>query len=231
MALAEANALRDEPMNPLPARFAREYLENAPSLLWLIAANVAFTVVGVRFYVDRGLAEVSTFLWPLFMDSPAATALAALSFATLLPNLGRRLEDTPVNHPLTYLHTLAFVWLVKYGLWTAVALNVGFRVYFPDPFAYFGVIITHLFFAGQALFIPYYGRTTRGALVLALGLALLNDLLDYGFLLGLGTSYHPPLRYDPGAGIALATVILSVLSTLSARYLFPRYATRAADKR
>lgn len=240
-ALAEANALRDGPMNPLPARYAREYLERAPSLVWLVAANVAFTVVGVRFYVDRGLAGVSTFLWPLFMDSPAATALAALSFATLLPNLGRRLEDAPANRPLAYLHTLAFVWLVKYGLWTAVALNVGFRAYFPDPFAYFGVIVTHLFFAGQALLIPYYGHTTRGALGLALGLALLNDLLDYGFLLsefldhgllaGLGAAYHPPLRYEPGAGLAVATVLLSVLATLSAVYLFPRYGTKTAHKR
>ncbi len=49
------------------------------------------------------------------------------------------------------------------------------------------------------------------ALVLALG----NDILDYGF------GYHPPLRYDPGLVLPLATVALSVLSVAIAWRLLP----------
>ncbi|WP_435197082.1 DUF1405 domain-containing protein [Natronomonas sp. EA1] len=203
-------------MNPLPERYARYYLENAPSLVWLVVVNVTFTVLGARFYVDRGLADISTFLWLFFADSPTATAIGALSLVTLWAHVGEPIEDFPRNRVLAYLHTFAFVWLVKYGLWTAVALNVGFSAYFPEAYGYFGVIVSHLAFVAEALLIPYYGATTRGALAAALGLLLLNDLLDYGL------GYHPPLRYEPGLLLAVATVALSVFAVGLAARLFPR---------
>jgi uncharacterized membrane protein YpjA len=199
-------------MNPLPRRFAREYLERAPSLTVLVFLTSMLTLVGLRFYVDRGLAEVSTFLWPFFADSPMATFLATLSFVTLLPNVGRPLEEARQTRPLDYLHTLSFVWLVKYGLWTAVALNLGFSAYFPALFGYFGIVLSHLGFVVLAYLIAHYGRTTRGALALALALMLANDLLDYGFLVGLPLRYHPPLLYEAGPVLAVVTVGLSLLS-------------------
>ena len=202
-------------MNPIPERYARYYLEAAPSLSVLVFGHAVLTLVGLRFYVDRGLAEVSTFLWPLFADSPTATALATLSFATLLPNLGRRADAAPTNRPLAYLHTVAFVWLVKYGLWTVLALNIGFSAYFPDLFGYFGVVLSHAGFVAVAYLIPRYGTTTRGALATALVLSLANDLLDYGFGL------HPPLRYDPGLALPVLTVVLSVAAVGLAWLAFP----------
>jgi len=202
-------------VNPIPERYARYYLEAAPSLSVLVFGHAVLTLVGLRFYVDRGLAEVSTFLWPLFADSPTATALATLSFATLLPNLGRRADEAPTNRPLAYLHTVAFVWLVKYGLWTVLALNIGFSAYFPDLFGYFGVVLSHAGFVAVAYLIPRYGTTTRGALATALVLSLANDLLDYGFGL------HPPLRYDPGLALPVLTVVLSVAAVGLAWLAFP----------
>jgi len=211
-------------VNPLPERYARYYLDNAPSLVWLVVVNVAFTVLGVRFYVDRGLADVSTFLWPLFADSPAATFLMALSVVTLWPALGRAggATDAPLNRPLAYLHTAAFVWLAKYGLWTAVALNLGFSAYYPDAFAYFGVIVSHLAFVGEALLIAHYGATTRGALAAALVALVANDLLDYACLFVDVPCYHPPLRYAPGPVLAVATLVLSVAAVALAARLLPR---------
>ena len=203
-------------MNPLPERVAREYLERALTLLLLLALTTALTLVGLRFYVDRGLAAVSTFLWPLFADSPVATALVTLSFLTLLPNLGNRLEEAPVNRPLIYLHTLAFVWLVKFGLWTVVALNLGFSAYFPDLYGYWGVMLSHLGFVGLALLVPHYSPTTRGALAFALVASMVNDVVDYGFGL------HPPLRYEAGPTLAVATVLLSVLTVALAAVVFER---------
>ncbi|PSQ09278.1 DUF1405 domain-containing protein [Halobacteriales archaeon QS_5_70_15] len=208
-------------MNPIPERYARHYLEAAPSLSVLVFGNAALTLVGLRFYVDRGLAEVSTFLWPLFADSPTATALATLSFATLLPNLGRRADGAPTNLPLAYLHTVAFVWLVKYGLWTVLALNLGFSAYFPDPFGYFGVLLSHAGFVAMAYLVPRYGTTTRGALAAALVLSLANDLLDYGFGL------HPPLRYDPGLALPVSTAALSVVAVTLAWVAFPSMSTQS----
>lgn len=203
-------------VNPLPERVARDYLEQTPTLLLLLALTGMLTLVGFRFYVDRGLASVSTFLWPLFADSPVATALATLSFLSLVPNLGQRLGENRLNRPLVYLHTLTFVWMVKFGLWTAVALNLGFSSYFPDLYGYWGVMLSHLGFVGLALLIPHYSHTTRGALAFALALSLVNDVVDYGFGL------HPPLRYEAGPALAVATVVLTFLTVWLASVVFER---------
>lgn len=202
-------------MPVVPERWARYYLEHVPSLVWLLVANVAAVLVGVRFYLDT-LGGVNTFLWPLYADSPAAVFLMTLSLATLLPNLGRPLADAPHNRTLAYLHTVAFVWLVKYGLWTVVALNLGFDAYFPEPWAYFGIVATHLGFVVEAFLVPHYARTTRGALAAALVALLAADAFDY--LLG----YHPPLRYEPGLGLPAATVALSVLAVALADRVLDR---------
>ncbi|WP_433625356.1 DUF1405 domain-containing protein [Halomicrococcus sp. NG-SE-24] len=199
----------------IPERYARYYLENAPSLVWLLVVNAAAILVGIRFYVET-MPAVPTFLWPLYADSPTALALVAASLVTLLPNLGNRLDEAPQNRPLAYLHTIAFVWLVKMGLWTFLALNLGFPAYFGPPWDpaavwdYWGILLTHLAFVAEAYLVPHYGTTTRGALAAALALALVNDVLDYWF------GFHPPLRYDPGPLLVAATVALSVLAVVAA---------------
>lgn len=201
-------------------RHARYYLENAPSLVWLVAVNAAAMLVGVRFYVET-MPEVFTFLWPLYADSPAALFLMTLSLVTLFTNLGDPLDEVAHNRVLAYLHTLAFVWLVKYGLWTVLALHLGFWEYFPSLNDYWFIVITHLAFVLEAHLIPHYGRTTPGALAFALVLLLANDLYDYGF------GYHPPLEYAPGLTLALATVALSFVTVALAARAFDRL--EAAD--
>ena len=206
----------------LPERYLEYYLGNAPSLTLLLLANGLAFLVGVSFYVhsDPSLREVPTFLYPLFGDSPTALALATLSIATLLPNLGRPVADAPANRPLAYLHTLAFVWLIKYGVWTAVALNLRPDLYVGFSGAalwdYWGIMLTHLGFVVEAFVVPYYGRTTRGALAFALLALLVNDVYDYGF------GFYPPLRYEPGVVLVGATVALSVLSVALASRTFRR---------
>ncbi|MFB6086718.1 MAG: DUF1405 domain-containing protein [Halodesulfurarchaeum sp.] len=202
-------------MSLIPHRHARYYLENTPSLLWLLLVNFLTVLVGVDFYVT-GMAEVHPLLWPFYADSPGATLLMVLSLVTLVSNLGSRLHEATQNRVLAYLHTLAFVWLVKYGLWVAVALNLGFDHYFPAVWAYWGIIVAHLGFVAEAFLIPHYGKTTRGALAFALGLGLLGDVLDYGFGL------HPPLRYDPGLALALLTGALTVFAVGLASWQFDR---------
>ncbi|WP_123534974.1 DUF1405 domain-containing protein [Halosimplex salinum] len=210
----------------IPRRWARYYLENAPSLVWLIFANVAGIFVGFFFYLSvesPALADVDTLLWPLYMDSPVATLLMALALATLLPNLGRRLDSAPSNLVLAYLHTITFVWLVETGMWTALALNLHVGLYFPDLWRYFGVLVTHVLFIPEAYLLPHFGHTTRGALGLALALALFNDVLDYGFGL------HPPLRYDPGPVLVAGSVATSVLAVGLAAHAFGRLPAEPAE--
>ncbi len=201
--------------SPIPRRWAELYLTEAPNLVALLLVNGVAVLVGIRFYV-ADMVDVTTWLWPLFTDSPVALLIAMFSLVTLVPALGSGLEEVPTNRVLSYLHTLAFVWLVKMGLWTALALGLGFDHYYPAPWDFFGIIITHLAFVGQAFLLPYYGRTTRGALAFALSLALVNDVLDYGFGL------HPPLRYEPGMLLPAGTIVLSVAAVGLAASLFPR---------
>ncbi|MFC6824506.1 DUF1405 domain-containing protein [Halopelagius fulvigenes] len=215
---ARANRLR----RPFPVRWVQYYLGNGASLGWLLVVNAAAFFVGVSFYVhsDPSLADVSSMLYPLFGDSPTALALATLSLATLLPRVGEPVTDAPNNRVLAVLHTLAFVWLVKYGVWTAVALNLRPDLYFGfSPgllWDYWGIMLTHLLFVAEAALIPYYGRTTREALVVALALALVNDVYDYGF------GFYPPLKYEPGLLLAGITVALSFASVALAARAFDR---------
>ena len=212
-------------MTPVPDRYVQEYLGNGPSLVTFLALNASAFLVGVSFYVhsDPSFADLPTFLYPLFGDSPTALALATLSIATLLPNLGRPVDEAPVNRPLAYLHTLAFVWLVKYGLWTAVALSLRPDLYVGFSGAalwdYWGIVFTHLGFVVEAFLIPHYGRTTRGALAFALVASIANDVFDYGL------GYHPPLRYEPGLVLVVVTLALSVLSVALAARHFDRLET------
>jgi len=207
---------------PLPERYAESYLSHGPSLVALLVVAATAFLLGVRFYVDT-MPAVPTLLWPLYADSPTAIALVTLSLATLLPNLGRRLHEAPSNRPLAYLHTLAFVWLVKYGLWTAIALNLRPALYFGFSgtalYDYWFIIGTHLLFVVLAFALLHYGRTTRGTLGLSVLLLLVNDVVDYGFGL------HPPLRYEPGVVLPTVTVGLSIGVVALAAWQFDRLQT------
>ncbi|MFB6281178.1 MAG: DUF1405 domain-containing protein [Haloferacaceae archaeon] len=210
---------------PVPDRYVERYLGTAPNLVALVCINATAFLVGVGFYATatepygRRLAEVPVLLYPLYADSPTALALATLALATLLPALGRPLDEAPVNRPLAYLHTLAVAWLVKYGLWTGAALLRRPDRYLGAPdalWAFWGITITHLLFLPEAYLVSRVGRTTRGALGLALALLLANDALDYAL------GYHPPLRYDPGLSLAALSVALSAGAVLvAARALAP----------
>ena len=209
---------------PFPRQWVQYYLGNPASLGWLVVADAAAFLVGVSFYVhsDPSLRDLTALAYPLFGDSPTALALATLSVATLLPRLGEPVDEAPSNPLLALVHTLAFVWLLKYGVWTAVALNLRPDLYFGFTPAllweYWGILLTHLFFLLHAAVIPYYGKTSRAALVAAFALLLLNDAFDYG--LGL----YPPLRYEAGGLLAGITVVLSVVVVGYASWVFDREA-------
>ncbi|SDY13578.1 DUF1405 domain-containing protein [Halopenitus persicus] len=214
-------ALRDPTVRRrIRDRAAEEFLGDASSLLATLGICAVGVLVGGRFYVAT-MPAVPTLLWPLYADSPTALALVMLALAALLPTVGsgRAARETPTNRPLAYLQTLAFVWLVKYGLWPLVALNRHADLYLGSPDAlasYWGILVTHLLFVALALLLPAIGRTTRGALGLALGLSLCNDVLDYGF------GFHPPLRYDPGVVLPVVTVAIGVGAVVLANRSFRR---------
>lgn len=199
---------------------AEELLGDARSLGVVFGLTAFMLLVGVDYYVDT-LGGVPTVLWPLYADSAVAVALGALSLATLLPTVGSGgpVTETPTNRPLAYLHTVSFVWLVQFGLWPLVSLNLAFESYVTAPDAwvyYWGVLGTHLCFVGLALTFPAFGRTTRGALAFAAALGAANVAVDYWL------GYHPPLLYEPGVGLAVATLGIAGFSVWLAARSFRR---------
>ena len=176
--------------------------------------------VGIGYYAPTA-GEVPVALWPLYADSAVAVALGGIALLSLVPTVrrGDSVTDAPTSRGLAYLQTVAFVWLVQFGLWPLISLNLAFGEYVAAPDAwiyYWGVLGTHLCFVGLALLFPAFGRTTRGALALALALGVGNVALDYG------VGYHPPLLYEPGPLLAGATLAIAAFSVWLAWRSFPR---------
>lgn len=217
--------------NPLPADLAEFYLTTPVTLALLLLGNGLAFLVGVRYYVET-MPAVPTYLWPLYGDSPTAVALATLVLAALVPFAGERLESVPRTSLLSVLSTLAVVWLVKTGVWTAVALNVplvradlandlyvGFDA--DSLWAYWGILVTHAAFLAEALLLARVGRTSRRTLAAVAVLALANDLFDYGYLLGLPLANHPPVRYDPGVVLAVGGLAATFVAVAAAAVVLP----------
>jgi uncharacterized membrane protein YpjA len=195
----------------VPERVARVYLDQEGSRAILILANCLAILVGLRFYVQGDqLVANSAVLWPVIVDSPLSVAWMVFSLFALAGAGGRAAYRDSWFHRLV--DTLAFVSLVKYGLWTAVAVNYFFGLYFPAPWAYFGILFTHLVMVGQAFLLPYYAKTSKQALAVALAWLLLNDVADYW--VGLA----PRLRGDELGLLPGITVGLSLLSVGLAWY-------------
>ena len=212
---------RTEVRRRVRAAIAAELL-GTPRSLAVVGAFTAFMIaVGIGYYAPTAN-EVPVPLWPLYADSAVAVALGGGVLAAVAPTVrrgGNVVADTPSSRALAYLQTLAFVWLVQFGLWPLVSLNLAFGRYVAAPDAwiyYWGVIGTHLLFVGLALLFPAFGRTTRGALATALALGVVNAVVDYGL------GYHPPLLYEPGPGLAAATLAIAVGSVALASHSFPR---------
>ena len=214
--------LRDPAVRRLVRTAIAEELLGRP---WSLAAVCAFTAsmlaVGGAYYAPTA-GSVPRALWPLYADSAVAVALGGAVLVTLVPTVAsgdRVTADAPTSRGLSYLHTIAFVWLIQFGVWPLVALNLAFGAYVAAPDAwiyYWGVIGTHLLFVGLALLVPAVGRTTPGALALALALGVANVWVDYGL------GYHPPLLYDPGPVLAAATLAIAVGAVALAARSFRR---------
>ena len=199
---------------------AGELLGTVRSLGVVLGFTAFMLAVGMGYYAPTA-GEVPVPLWPLYADSAVAVALGGLVLVDVLSTVrrGERVTDAPVSRGRAYLQTLAFVWLVQFGLWPLVSLNLAFGSYVAAPDAwiyYWGVLGTHLCFVGLALLFPAFGRTTRGALALAVAVVVGNVGLDYGL------GYHPPLLYEPGPLLAGATLAIGLGSVWLAGRSFRR---------
>lgn len=208
---------------PIPRAVAETVLFDTPTFVVLLAALTATFLVGIRFYVET-MPSISTFLWPLYADSPTAIAFAVMSVMTVAPFAYNTIDEVQNTHVTAYVHTFAFAWLVKYGVWVAIALNIKPGLYIANGggwFSYPMIIFSHSLFVLFAFVIVEYGTTTKDALTSVFVLLLVNDVYDYWF------GFHPPLRYDPGIMLPIVTVGLSVAVVTVAWWQFDKLSVDA----
>jgi len=192
---------------PLPTRLEAFALRFA----WLIVAvNLAGTVFGFWYYRFQ-LGNTVPVMVPFVPDSPLATLCMVGSIVAW--KLGRE---------RSWIHALAFVGNLKYGLWVVVVqLTINDVLTSGDPYYWF-LLVGHFGMALQALVIYRYGEfTLPGVGVAALWFGF-NDVVDY-FVPIVGDYHHtyfgPHLVSAGDHGVpahdvaATAAVALTVLAT------------------
>jgi len=196
---------------PLPDRVERLALR----LVWVVVAvNLAGTAFGIWYYRFQ-LLNTPVVMWPVVPDSPIATFAMVLSLLSW--KLGRDRK---------WLHALAFVGNLKYGLWVVVVqITINDVFTSGDPYYWF-LLVGHLGMALQAFVIPRYANFTVPAVGAAAAWFGFNDVVDY-FLPIVGDYHHTyfgPHLVSPAGNHAVrahdvaaaAAVSLTLLATFLA---------------
>ncbi|EKU47462.1 DUF1405 domain-containing protein [Staphylococcus massiliensis] len=147
----------------------RMLITNKFFLYFIILCNLLGTIYGYIWYGSQ-LAETPWYFYIFVPDSPTATLFLTISLILLL-----------FNRKSTIIDTLAFVTLIKYGVW-AVFMNI-FMFYVDQTIYPMGVmlIMSHGIMAIQAfLFMPLFKFDIK-SIIIALIWVFHNDVIDYVF--------------------------------------------------
>ena len=199
---------------PLPSRLETLTLR----LVWVVVAvNLAGTVFGFWYYRFQ-LQNTALVMWPVVPDSPTVTLFMVAS-----------LVSWKLGQDRNWLHALAFVGNLKYGLWVvAVQLTNNDVLTSGDPYYWF-LLVGHLGMALQALVIHRYATFTVPAVGVAAVWFGFNDIVDY-FLPIVGDYHHtyfgPHLvsvgnhdvvAHDIAAAAAVSLTLLATFLALAIR--------------
>ncbi len=142
---------------------------NRAPYLFLILFNILGTIYGYIWYQPR-LATTPWYFWPFVPDSPTATLFLVVSLILLYFNKKSAVIDA-----------LAFVTLIKYGVW-AVLMNIILFVHDETIYG-MGVLLLlmHAIMAIQAfLFLPLF-KFTECSMIVSIIWVFHNDVIDYVF--------------------------------------------------
>ncbi len=182
--------------------------------LAITLTNVGGVAYGVYYYWDQ-LGATAWYLLPFVPDSPTGPFLMTVVFA-LWWLRGRTRNST--------LELVAFVSLVKYGIWTVVVFWIYRDAFFAPERAELTntLLVLHLAEAAEAGILIKGMRLPRPFWALiAAGWLALGDFSDYV----LGTHPYLPAGLDPSVGartIPLITVALTIICFLGAILLARR---------
>lgn len=163
-------------------------------LVWiLVPIDLLGAVYGFNWYYEQ-LRRTPFKAWPVVPDSPLSTLLFGLVLIGILRK--RR---------ITWLEGIAYLSMVKYGVWTVLVLGHYALVYHTLDFETAHLMLSHAAMALEAvIFLRYYPPGLKPAL-LATGWSLFNDYMDYFY------DYHPTL---PAPEFVGGIAWLSFLSSL-----------------
>ncbi len=199
---------------PLPARLEALTLR----LVWVVVAvNLAGTVFGFWYYRFQ-LGNTPLVMWPVVPDSPTVTLCMIAS-----------LVSWKVGRSRGWLHALAFVGNLKYGLWVVIVqFTINDVLTAGDPYYWF-LVVGHFGMALQALVIHRYAEFTVPAVGVAVTWFGFNDVVDY-FLPIVGDYHHTyfgphlvsagdhdVLAHDVAAAAAVCLTMLATFLALSIR--------------
>ncbi|MFO3689396.1 DUF1405 domain-containing protein [Staphylococcus felis] len=138
-------------------------------LIFLFICNLLGTLYGYYWYAPQ-LSQSLWYFWPFIPDSPTATLFLVIAIFLFL-----------INKRSSFFETLAFVTLLKYGIW-AVLMNIF--MFYTDQTIYLSgliLIFSHMIMAIQSfLFLPRF-KFTMMSIVLTVIWVFHNDVIDYVF--------------------------------------------------
>lgn len=146
------------------------WIQNKTFLTFIIICNLLGTLYGYYWYMGQ-LDNTAWFFIPFVPDSPTATLFLIIALFAIL-----------LNKNLPLFEALAFVTLIKYGIW-AVVMNI-FTFIELNEVTMVGLMlcISHAIMAIQAfLFLPLFKIKLKHFLFTALWV-FHNDVIDYVYM-------------------------------------------------
>lgn len=142
-------------------------LYNRTWLSLLLIGNILGTIYGYIWYGSQ-LQQTAWYFMIFVPDSPTASLFLSISIFFMLLNKHSSIIDT-----------LAFIMLVKYGVWAVIMNIILFIVHHDITLTGIMLLLSHAFMALQALY--FYPRMTQSSLALGIAIffVLLNDYIDY----------------------------------------------------
>ncbi|WP_214740276.1 MULTISPECIES: DUF1405 domain-containing protein [unclassified Exiguobacterium] len=156
-------------MNPM---FLKPFLMHRITLSLLFVINLGGTIYGYIWYEPQ-LRDTPYLYWPFVPDSPTASL-----FFTIVLGLWIFKKRSSI------FETLAFITLIKYGVW-AVVMNLLFLRTLPDDAPTITILmavmlmVSHGAMAIQALIYAPFMKWTMTSFVCSLIWVIHNDVVDY----------------------------------------------------
>lgn len=142
-------------------------LYNRPFLIFLLICNVLGTIYGYDWYSGQ-LYITPTYFLPFVPDSPTASLFLSIAIGLLL-----------LNRSSSIIQALAFVTLVKYGVWAVIMNIIMFIIDGDITINGLMLLLSHGIMALQVFyFYPRFNITTIGFIVSFIWV-LVNDYIDY----------------------------------------------------